>query len=370
MGSGRARAAVLAAVGNVEMRSFEIPRYETVGGLLKTALAGICRTDIELYNGRVRYGDLPLVLGHEIVGSIEEVTRESAERWRVDGGDLVIVEGKIRCGSCRMCIVGDFRYCEAKMGYGTFTSATQFPGLWGGYASHVHLGDGAVIHKVPGGMSAEAALIAAVPLANAVEWLILEGGLRLGGSVVIQGPGPIGLSAVAVARMAGAGTVIVTGRDRDADRLEVASELGADHTLRVGDGDVTEAIRDVMRGAPVDLVLDLTGDPSAIRTSLAAVGTRGRVVNAGLCGDLVETSVALDSLIYRSVDARFVYSSSYEAIEIALKVVERAPYDLGRLVTHTYPLDQANAVLAALDHGASDGETDPRGPMLKCALVP
>ena len=165
-------------------------------------MAGICHTDVELFRGTTTYA-LPIIPGHEIVGRIAAVGPVAAARWGVAEGDRVAVESIVRCGFCRNCIIGSYKYCSEVKVYGTFTSCEVPPFLWGSYSEYLYLAPGAIVHKVPEDMSPEMATLLTVAIANGIQWTTVKGEVRLGHTVVVQGVGPIGLSAIAAAHRRG-----------------------------------------------------------------------------------------------------------------------------------------------------------------------
>ena len=184
---------------------------------------GICGTDCKIASGAISV-PYPIILGHELVGVIAEAGASMAARMRVSVGDRVVVETSVPCWSCRQCWTGDYRFCRRRRAYGINTPIGQSPGLWGGLAEAMYLAPGSIVHRVPTAMTARRALVATL-LANGIEWVQNLGGLRVGDSVIVQGSGPQGLAAVAVARLAGAARVVVTGLARDAGRLALARRL-------------------------------------------------------------------------------------------------------------------------------------------------
>lgn len=218
---------------NITMREFQIPQIHADDALLEVERTGICHTDVDLLHGDVRYAELPLILGHEITGRIAKIGPIASRRWGVVEGDRVAVEALARCGFCRSCIEGSYRYCKERIGYGTFVSAAHPPHLWGSYSEYMYLAPGSLVYKLPDDISPDLAILLNVAISNAIQWTIKQGGVRLGDAVVIQGVGPIGLSCVAVAREAGANPVIVTGLTLDSYRLDMATSFGATATIDV-----------------------------------------------------------------------------------------------------------------------------------------
>lgn len=326
-------------------RKFAVPRATPDDGILQVEMAGICHSDVEMFRGAVTAAPLPIIMGHEIVGRIADVGERAATRWGVAPGDRVAVESFVRCGYCRHCIEGTYKYCPNRQIYGTFTSCNLPPHLWGSYSDYLYLAPGAMVHKVPDTMSPELATLLTVAIANGIQWTILKGGAMLGDTVVVQGVGPIGLSAVAAARETGAGLIIATGLSRDSERLSLASEFGADVVIDVEQEDVVTRVREVSGGEMADVVLDVTGAASAIRASTKLARPMGTVVHAGLTGDGTLTPFELDDLLVREVRVQPVFAYEHDAVNRALKLVARNRYPFEKLITHYFPLSQAEAAV-------------------------
>lgn len=334
------RCMVLEGPESLVSAEFEIPPINPDDGLLAVEMAGICHTDVELFRGNTRYA-LPIIPGHEIVGRIAEVGAVAAQRWGVRPGDRVAVESIVRCGFCPNCIVGRYKHCPNAQVYGTLTSCDLPPHLWGSYSQYLYLAPGAIVHKVPDDVSPELATLLTVAIANGIQWVTVKGEVRLGSTVVVQGVGPIGLSAVAAAHEAGASLVIATGLGSDAYRLELAHEFGADAAIDVEADDVAERVRELTGGAMVDVVLDTTGSSKAIVTSTKLVRKGGTVVNAGLTGDETVTPMKLDSLLLPEIRLQHVFTYEYQSVRAALALVLKNKYPFEKLISHHFPLDRA-----------------------------
>ena len=118
--------AVLVDVERFELREFPIPAIGDDDGLLRLELAGVCGSDVLHWRGNSAVSrNLPAILGHEIVGRIEQVGQNAARRWGVAAGDRVIVEASFGCGSCELCLRGSYQMCAAGQGYGGRISAQR-----------------------------------------------------------------------------------------------------------------------------------------------------------------------------------------------------------------------------------------------------
>lgn len=344
----RARSAVLENHDSIVMREFPTPKVHEDDALLEVERAGICHTDVDLLHGTVRYAELPLILGHEITGRIAEIGPVASRRWGVSEGDRVAVEAMVRCGFCRPCIEGNYRYCKGGIGYGTFISAANPPHLWGSYGQYMYLAPGSLVYKLPDNISADLAILLNVAISNAIQWTIKQGGVRLGDAVVIQGVGPIGLSCIAVAREAGADCVIATGLSADGYRLEMAASFGASAVIDVEREEVVARVKELTGGDMADVVIDVTGSGQAVRKSLELVRTMGTVVNAGVTGDETLSPIPLDTVLYKEIRLQGVFTNDNWSMRRAIKLARRHKYPFESLVTHRFPLEKAQeAVLTA-----------------------
>ena len=339
------RAAVQVAPHQIEMREFPRPPTGPDDGLLRVEACGICGSDVEQYKGALRReGAPPSIPGHEVLGIVEEVGDRAAARWGVQPGDRVAVEIIIPCHYCERCMAGQYMSCRNRRGgYSGSTPIDREPALWGGYAEYVYLHPDAVLHHVRNDLPAEVAVMFN-PLGAGVRWATDLGATRFGDTVLVLGPGQRGISAVIAAKAAGASTVIVTGLSRDAHKLELARDFGADHTINVDKEDTVERVREITDGAMADVVLELT--PMAaqpVRDAFDAVAFGGRIVLAGLKGGR-PLEVSTDRLINKGATVVGAYGVDSKAYAHAIRIIESGRFPLEKLHTHTFGL--ADAALA------------------------
>lgn len=348
------RAAVLEGVERMSVRSFELPEVGPDEALLRVELAGVCGTDYKYYHGKLE-APYPLILGHEILGRIAAIGERAAQRYGVRVGDRVEVEGSVPCWACEWCLTGNYRFCRSKRGYGTRTPITQPPGLWGAMAEYMYLAPGSIVHKMPEHIPTRAAAVASI-VANGIYWLRTRGGVTVGDTVLLQGCGPQGLAATVIARESGARTVIVTGLARDAARLQLARELGADHTLVADREDVVARVKEITEGHLADVVLDVSGSPRAIQTSVQCTRPLGTLVLGGLTGTGVETPMQMDLLAWNEIRLQGVYSKGAGSILPAIEFMATRGqrYPLERLISHVYPLEGAEEAIRS--SGGQGGE--------------
>lgn len=354
---------VLEAPERLVMRTFEVPSIGPDEGLLEVELAGICGTDWKTFHGKLPY-PTPVILGHEILGRLAQIGERMSHRTGLHEGDRVTVAGSVPCWSCRACHAGNYRFCPSKRSYGTSTPCTVPPHLWGAFGRYMYIAPGSILHRVDDSVPAEAAVLVQGVMANGYQWVGRHGKVRPGQSVVIQGCGPQGLGCAIAAREYGAALVVVTGLPRDNERLALAREFGADVTINVEEQDPLETVRDLTNGEMADTVIDVSGSPTAIPLSVQMTRRQGTLVLAGLTGKEAVTPMLMDRLVWNEITLQGAYTKGSEAVRDSLALIASRKYPLERMVTHTYPLEQAEQAIRAIG-----GEVDGLYP-IKAAVRP
>jgi threonine dehydrogenase-like Zn-dependent dehydrogenase len=346
-------AAVAVAPLATELQRFPLPQVGPDEALLRIEIAGICGTDWEIYRRESRGQGLgPLILGHENVGHLMAVGDRAEERWKVREGDRVALEEFIPCGRCRLCLAGHYRLCDATdsrsgkpvLRYG-ITPLSIPPSLWGGFSEYLYVHPNSVVHRLDPAVPADLAALF-IPISNGVQWVVKEGGISIGGSVLIQGPGQHGLGCVLGARESGASTIIVSGTSRSPDRLRLAKELGATHTVESDREDVAGAVREFTGGEGVDLVVDLTpGASQPVAAAIEAAHKRGVVVLAGSKHGRPLDDFAHDTVVRKELTVKGVRGHDYDSVEAAIRIIESGRYPLERMATHRFALDRVDEAL-------------------------
>ena len=185
--------AVVTDKRKIEMRYFPVPKPSSDDAILKVELCGICGSDYHYYveGHHWPYQPPPQILGHEVVGRINDISTVAARHWKVKEGDLVIVESAVTCHRCRYCTTGNSSLCSTKRSYGMSASMNEPPHLWGGYSQYMYLHPDAILHVVPDGVSEHEAVLFS-GLANGVKWAQRIPALSLGDCHRHSRSGPAG----------------------------------------------------------------------------------------------------------------------------------------------------------------------------------
>lgn len=311
--------------GNLELREIPVPRIKPDEVLIRVRACGICGSDLKIQDDQHPYTP-PVVVGHEFAGEIVEVGAE-VTNWVV-GAPVVSEQHTNACGSCRQCLTGNAFACSYKCAPGYFTD--------GALAEFIKI-PAWLLHRVPDNLSfVEAAF--SEPAAVAAHGLLERTGITPEDVVLVLGCGPIGLVATKMAQHAGASKVIITGIDRDEiTRLPKARELGADHVINVMRTDLTAQIEEITNGEGADVVIELSGAPSAITQAFHLARRLGRV---GIIGQppVDEITIPYRQAMFHALNVTFSYSSKYTSWEKVLSLFAREAIKPAQFITHVLPL--------------------------------
>lgn len=332
--------------GNLELRDHPDPTPGPGQVLIRVKAIGVCGTDVHIMHGTYRTAT-PVIIGHEFSGEIVGLGA-GVTQWRL--GDRVVAENiEGACGVCEVCRTGNPHICAEKRAYGTDSN-----GAMAEYAVFT----ATAVHRLPDAVSYEEAAVLE-PLAVVNRGVVERGMVRPESTVVVLGPGSIGLLAVQVCRAAGCKEIIVAGTDRDlATRLPLGRTCGATRVVNTQREDLRAIVAEVTGGHGADLVVEAAGAPRSVQEAFHLVG-RGKVIAAiGLTGR--EFPLDWDVGVFKEVDVRFSKSSTYMSWDRAISMVASRRVDVRPLITHRFPLHRWQE---ALDVSAS-------GEAIKALLIP
>ncbi len=335
----------------IELREFPEPALADGSVLLRTLYSEVCGTDVHVWHGRLSGVPYPIIPGHVSVGVADKVrgaVRTVDGRPVAEGDRLAFFDVHRTCGRCRACTVTRTpTRCEARRVYGITDSAAD--GLFGGWAQAIYLEPGVSIARLPDSVPPETYISGGCGLITAVH-IVDRAAISLGDAVLVQGTGAVGLSAIALAKLAGATQVIAFGAP--ADRLALAASMGAD--LVVDIQKTTEAerlaiVRDATGGAGVDVAIEAAGSSRAVEEALDAVRDGGRYVIAGHYTDAGPSAINAHQQINRKhLEIRGCWGSEVGHFVRALRILERhhAAIPWRAIGARTYALADVNEALA------------------------
>jgi threonine dehydrogenase-like Zn-dependent dehydrogenase len=338
---------------------FVIPPAPERGLIVSSDYGGVCGTDLHLQQGHLDV-PTPLVLGHEGLGTIHDLgprADRDAHGAALHIGDKVMWASSIACGRCIPCrLHREPTLCDHRRTYGVNRPITSGPALSGSWAEYICLREGTTVVTLPDGIDPLAAMSLACAGPTMVHALFERRPVRVGETVVVQGSGPVGLAAAALAQLAGASPIILVGGPEP--RLRLAAEVGiGDHHLNItqsGDADQTLAhVIELTGGRGADLVIECTGVPAAVGQGLRLARRGGSYLIIGQYTDSGDTTINPHQIVYRQLDVMgswaFTGAHLVEYVHLLPTLVNR--FDLARLVT-TYPLTDSNSAMRDVANGS------------------
>ncbi len=322
----------------------EVPRptlRDDTDAIVRVDSTTICGTDLHILKGDTPEVAPGRILGHEAVGTVEEV---GAAVKTLHPGDRVLVSCISSCGRCRFCREGRYGQC---LGGGGWILGYMIDGTQAEYV-RVPFADTST-YRLPEGVSDEELLMLADILPTGYEVGVLNGHVTPGDTVAVVGSGPIGLSAITGAKMYAPSHVIAI--DLADARLEAAKRFGADLTVNNGREDAVAFVRGVTEGLGADVAIEAVGVPESFELCTQLVRPGGRVANIGVHGK--PATLHLEKLWIRDLTVTTGLVDTYSTPTL-LRLVASRQIDAGRFVTHHFALSE---MLDAYDTFQRAGDT-------------
>ena len=352
-----------------EMREYPIPDVEPDAILVKITMASICGSDVHTYKGEYRgrvaaTKEKPMIGGHEMTGRIYKMGRNVQSDSLgnpLKEGDRIVYSYFALCGKCRYCHEGPARCPDALKFRGD--SSNDYPHFVGAFAEYYYLRKGQWVYKVPDVLPDEA--VTPVNCAvSAAAYGLHRVNIPLGGQVVIQGAGGLGLSATVIAKEMGAAQMIVI--DKRINRLEMSKSFGADAVINMIDYPSFEArlekVKDLTHGRGADLVVEANGHPEVVWEGLEMLGPGGTYLSMGLVTGQLHSRIDMERVIHKGLT--IVGSGSYKSwtiprvLDFMVRRKDKYPFD--KLISHKFKLEDINEAFRQ----AMDGD------VIRAGLIP
>ena len=347
-----AKACVL--VGPNRLETWDVPIFDPPpgGASVRIVAGGVCGSDVHITSGEAGVMPFPIILGHEGVGRVEKLGAGVTTDYAgvpVKTGDLVYWAPIALCHRCHSCTVLEETPCENSQ----FFEHADKPN-WGSYADYAVLPNGLAFFRVPDGTETDAVIALGCALPTVLRGFDRCGPVRMGETVVVQGAGPVGLSAVLVAKLSGASEIIVI--DMHDNRLEVAKSLGATAVISLKDSaeERRRQVYDRVASHGPDVVIEAAGVLQAFPEGVDITGNHGRYIILGLWGAMGTQPISPRDLTIKNLTvagASFPKPRHYHgALQLAAKLQGKVP--LASLVTHRFGIANAAEALDATAKGA------------------
>jgi L-iditol 2-dehydrogenase len=340
------RAWVLGDPDQLTLSTKPVPVPKRAEVLVRIDAVAICATDLEI----IHHGPPAMIQGgqpfnknftpgHEYMGTVVALG-PGVDEYRI--GQRVTVEIHAGCGQCKRCREGMYTACHNYgLNYGDLDKGHRANGFTtdGGFAEYAVNNINTLV-PISDAMSDEEATLV-VTAGTAMYGLTELGGLVAGESVVVTGPGPIGLLGVAVAKALGAKPVILTGT-RD-NRLQIGKELGADYVVNARKEDPVAAVLKLNGGKGVDYVVECSGAPEAVNEAARMVNRGGRICLAAFPGKPAEVDIA--HIVRNNIYIYGIRGEGKSATHRAEAFMAQKRFDATKVHTHTFALEDLPTAL-------------------------
>jgi len=302
----------------------------------------ICGTDLHILKGDVPAVRKGRILGHEAVGTVWEVGDGVR---RVCAGDRVLVSCISACGSCQFCREARYGQCLEGGGWilGHKMNGTQAEFVQVPYAD-------TSTFRIPDGVSDEQALMLADILPTGYEVGVLAGGVRPGDVVAVVGAGPVGLAAIAGARLFSPSQVVAI--DLSDSRLEAAKKFGADVTINDSREDPLNVIKDLTGRLGADVSIEAVGVPEAFELAVKLARPGGRIANIGVHGEAATLHLEEQWTRDITITTGLVDTSSTPTL---MRLITTGQIDAEAFITHRFDLDDFEEAYDVFARSADTG---------------
>ncbi len=331
------KAALLKTWQDIQMTDLEKPVPTESEALIRVIYAGVCGSDITVYNGKHPTATVPVIVGHEILGIIEQI----GENPKFKVGDRVTVNPLIACGVCDACRRGH-HICKNLKLLGIHEN--------GGYAEYTKA-DISRLVKIPDSLPDDIAALAE-PFAVGCH-VVNRSQIKPGDTALVIGAGPIGIIIGVIAQHAGASRVVIS--DLNPERLSLAQSLGLE-VLQPTDGDAAAEITRITDGNGFDVVYEASASKAGILMTTSACRIGGTIVPLTLSGIPTDFCVGAVSFKEQRLIGSRVYTEEDFRGGVSMLAEIAAKIDLHPLISDVLPLEDALTAIDMMIHGKNKGK--------------
>lgn len=310
--------------GGVDLREHPVPEIGPDDVLLAVGGVSVCGSDVhQFHNSQSWKVNVPVVLGHEFCGT---VARAGSAVKNFREGDRVVSEtAAVICGTCTLCRTGRYNLCPQRQGFGY--------GVDGAMAPFVRVA-ARCLHRLADSVPFEKAALTE-PCCVGYNAVMVQSHVHAGDTVVVLGPGPIGLLCLEMARLCSPARLMMAGVPADEPRLAVARSMGAESAIV---DQAAEWVRNAGDGLGADLIVDATGASESLRLALSLVRPGGQITKVGWGPQPLGFSI--DPLVQKAVTLQGSFSHTYSTWEAVLGLLAEQKIRLEPLIGAVLPLDK------------------------------
>jgi len=334
----------------LEIGEFDLPALKEGEVLVEILAAGVCGSDVHMWRGNDPRIKLPLILGHEGVGRALEIKGKKRDIFgqEIKKGNLLIWDRGVTCGECYFCAVKKMSFlCPYRQVYGISRD--------GCYATHLILfKETKIISMEEFSAHIDPAILVSASCSGATAAHSVESAsIKEGDTVIIQGPGPLGIFALSLSRERGADKLIVMGTAVDKERLALSKEFGATLTLNIEEKSFEERlslIKEITHGLGADVVIDCSGFPGAINEGIKMTAAGGTYLLPGIATPVKEVPLRFyEEVSRKNLRIQGIWVSDTSHLYQAVKMIASKRYPFEKLITHRFKLKNASEALETME---------------------
>ena len=325
--------------GAVELRDMPLPEIADNEILMRVRGVGVCGSDVHQYHNTQSWSvRVPVILGHEFCGEIAALGK--AVKGYQEGDRVASETAAEIDADCPLTRQGMYNLDPSRRGFGY--------DIHGAMAEYVKV-PARLLHRIPKNVSFEVAAMTE-PCCVAYQATVVNARLRPGDTAIVIGPGPIGLLCATMARLSGAGRVILAGTTRDKGRMETGLKAGATHAVDVQTQDMKALLAGINDGLGADVIIDSTGASASLKNALDWVRPAGHISKVGWGPQPMDFS--MDPLVKKAVTLQGSFSHTWAVWERVLAMLGTGQLDPRPYLSKVSPIADWKASFEGMHAGA------------------